>query len=143
MSNRSVVSFVVSAAFTRAQGEGSSRSQGTDYRSRIKGRQLTEKLWNTSSAAVASDGQHDVAYLATCLDIPSRLNDLLQWVGPIDHGSVLARLDQLIEDEQIRLRIARDPHDHPHVADPAGHERGDAEQCVGNLGGLWWARWDS
>jgi len=86
----------------------------------------TPSLWLPrckSGAAVTGDGQDDVACLLPCLDVPRRLDHLLQRVDPIDDGAVLARLDELLEDEEIRLCVARDAHDHSLVADPVGQER--------------------
>ena len=72
---------------------------------------------------VAADSQHDVTRLLPLLDVPRRLDHLLQGVGPINDRPILARLDQPLEEEKVLLGVPSDPHDHSLIADPVGQER--------------------
>src|SRR5258708_17592204 len=60
-----------------------------------------------SSSWAAVDRQDDVAGLLLRFDIPGRLDHVLQRVAPIDDRPVLPRLDDLLEEEDIFLRVSR------------------------------------
>ena len=52
-----------------------------------------------------------------------RRDDVVERVAPIDHRPVLAGLDQLPDQDDVLLRVARDPERHALVSDPPGHQR--------------------
>src|SRR5262245_25277561 len=52
--------------------------------------------------------EHDVARLLAALDIPDRLDHLVELVAAVDHRPVLTRLDQLPDENEILLAIAPD-----------------------------------
>src|SRR5438034_10821454 len=51
--------------------------------------------------------QDDVPDLLLRFDVPGRLDDLLERVAPIDDGPVFASLDELLEEEDVLLRVSR------------------------------------
>src|SRR2546425_2381758 len=57
--------------------------------------------------SIPSNGQDDVSHLLLRLDVPGRLDHVLQAVAPVDHGPVLSRLDQFFEEEDVLLRLSR------------------------------------
>ncbi len=54
-----------------------------------------------------ANGKDDVARLPLRLDVPRRLDHVLQWVVAIDDRPVLPGLDELLEQEDVCLRVAR------------------------------------
>jgi hypothetical protein len=52
--------------------------------------------------------EHDVARLLAGLDVAGRLDDLVERVPPVDHGPVLARVDELLDEEEVLPAIAAD-----------------------------------
>ena len=50
--------------------------------------------------------EHDVAGLLVGLDVAVRLDDLIEWVGSVDHRAVVAALDQPGEDLVVGLGVA-------------------------------------
>ena len=72
------------------------------------------------SAAV--HGQDDVSRLLPRLDVPRRLDDVLQRVPAVDDRPVLPRLDELLDEEDVLLRVLRYRERHLLVADPAGQQ---------------------
>src|SRR5258707_15879131 len=73
-------------------------------------------------AAHRADGQDDVACLMPRLDVSGRLDHLLQRVAPIDDRPILPRLDELLEEEDVLLRVLGYPQRHPLVAEPPGQQ---------------------
>ena len=69
-----------------------------------------------------SDAEHDVAGLLAGLDVASRLDDLVERVGPVDHGPVLPRFHELLDEQEVLLAIAADPERRPSAPDEAGDE---------------------
>ena len=69
------------------------------------------------------DGQHDVARLLPGLDVARRLDDLVERVRPVDHRPVLARLDELLEEEDVLLPILRDAERHAAPMPVQGEQR--------------------
>ncbi len=79
-----------------------------------------------SAPEVAADGQDDVPGLLLRFDVPGRLDHLLQRVVPIDDRPVFPSLDELLEEEDVLLRVSRrDVEHHPLVSDPRGPQRQD------------------
>ena len=76
----------------------------------------------TSSSLARSDAEHDVAGLLAGLDVASRLDDLVERVGPVDHGPVLPRFHELLDEQEVLLAIAADPERRPSAPDEAGDE---------------------
>src|SRR5450759_250252 len=79
-------------------------------------------------------GQDDAAGLVLRFDVPGRLDNVLQRVAPIDDGPVLAGLDQLLEGEDVLLRVVRWYWEQDLlVSDPGGPQRqGEIpEQAIG------------
>src|SRR5713226_4675979 len=85
-------------------------------------------LQTTSTAhscpAVAADCQDDVPGLLLRFHVPGRLDHVLQGVAPIDDGPVLPSLDELLEEEDVLLRVSRWYWEqHFLVSDPRGPQR--------------------
>src|SRR5205085_1986814 len=79
-----------------------------------------------SSSSAAVDRQDDVPGLLLRFDVPGRLDHVLQRVAPIDDRPVSAGLDELLEEEDVLLRVARwDREDHFLVSDARGPQRQD------------------
>jgi hypothetical protein len=77
-----------------------------------------------SSSSAAVDRQDDVPGLLLRFDVPGRLDHVLQWVAPIDDRPVSPGLDELLEEEDVLLRVSRwDREDHFLVSDPRGPQR--------------------
>jgi hypothetical protein len=55
-----------------------------------------------------ADTEHDVARLLAGLDVAGRLDDFVQLVHPVDHGPVLACVDELLDEDEVLLAIAAD-----------------------------------
>src|SRR5262245_44245534 len=55
-----------------------------------------------------ADAEDHVAGLLARLDVADRLDDLLEVVPPVDHGSELAGLHELLDQQEILLAIAAD-----------------------------------
>src|SRR5437660_5821448 len=80
----------------------------------------------SSSSSAAVDRQDDVPGLLLRFDVPGRLDHVLQRVAPIDDRPVSAGLDELLEEEDVLLRVARwDREDHFLVSDPLGPQLQD------------------
>src|SRR5437867_1224781 len=74
-----------------------------------------------SSSSDVVDGQDDVPGLLLRFDVPGRLDHVLQRVAPIDDRLVLPRLDELLEEEDVLLRVSRwYREDHFLVSNPRG-----------------------
>src|SRR5688500_13485811 len=54
------------------------------------------------------DAEHDVARLLPGLDVAGRLDDLVERVRPVDHWPVPSRVDELLDQQEVRLAIAAD-----------------------------------
>src|SRR5260370_36312574 len=79
-----------------------------------------------SGPAVAADCQDDITRLLLRLDVPRRVNHLLQWITPVDDRPVLPGLHQLLEEEDVLLRVVRGYREHhPLVPDPRGPQGQD------------------
>src|SRR5229473_4876810 len=76
----------------------------------------------TLGRPVAAHRQHDIAGLLPGFDVRGRLDHLLQRVATIDHRPVLPRLDELLEEEDVLLRVLRYRERHLLVSDPAGQQ---------------------
>src|SRR5215213_2758514 len=61
-----------------------------------------------SGPAPVADRQDDVPRLLAGLDVAGRLDDLVERVRPVDHRPVLARADQLLDEEEVLPAIAAD-----------------------------------
>ena len=88
-----------SSSFGTGRSTSSTRStSGGPYRS-----------WTTALIGAATvHGQDDVAGLLPRLDVPRRLDDVLERIGAVDDRAVLARLDQLLDEEDVLLRVLGD-----------------------------------
>src|SRR2546421_12730113 len=74
-----------------------------------------------SSSSAAVDRQDDVPGLLLRFDVPGRVDHVLERVAPIDDRPVSPGLDELLEEEEVFLRIARwYREDHFLVSDPRG-----------------------
>src|SRR4249919_4239477 len=62
-----------------------------------------------SSSSAAVDRQDDVPGLLLRFDVPGRLDHVLQRVASIDDRPVSPGLDELLEEEDILLRVASYP----------------------------------
>lgn len=51
-------------------------------------------------------GEDDITCLPLRFDVPGRLDYVLHWVVPVDNRPVLTRLDELLEQEDVLLRVA-------------------------------------
>src|SRR6266516_3432939 len=71
-----------------------------------------------SGPEVAADRQDDISRLLLGFDVPGRRDHLLQGVGPIDDRAVLPRVDELLEQEDVFLRVPDYPEVHLLVSDP-------------------------
>ena len=60
-----------------------------------------------SSSLAAVDRQDDVPGLLLRFDVPGRVDHVLQRVAPIDDRPVSPGLDELLEEEDVLLRVAR------------------------------------
>src|ERR1700745_4356879 len=72
--------------------------------------------------------QDHVADLLLRLDVPRRVDHLLERIAPVDDRAVLSGLDQLFQEQHVFLRVARrDGEDHLLVSEgpgPGGEEEG-------------------
>src|SRR5438034_594430 len=76
------------------------------------------------SAAV--DRQDDVPGLLLRFDVSGRFDHVLQWVASIDDCPVSPRLDELLEEEDVLLRVSRGYLElHFLVSEPRGPQRQD------------------
>jgi hypothetical protein len=57
-------------------------------------------------AGLIADAEHDIARLLAGLDVSRRLDDLVEPVSPVDHGPVLACLDELLDEGEVLFAIA-------------------------------------
>src|SRR5229473_2369176 len=79
-----------------------------------------------SSSSAAVDRQDDVPGLLLRFDVPGRLDHVLQRVAPIDDRPVSPGLDELLEEEDVLLRVSRwYREDHLLVSDARGPQRQD------------------
>src|SRR5215204_681399 len=69
-----------------------------------------------------AQAKHDVASLPAALDVADRLDDLVELVGPVDHGPVLARVDEFLDQEQVLLAIAADSDGRTLATDDSSNE---------------------
>src|SRR5713226_9030656 len=77
-----------------------------------------------SSSSDAVDRQDDVPGLLLRFDVPGRLDHVLQRVAPIDDCPVSPGLDELLEEEDVLLRVSRWYLEHHFlVSDPQGPQR--------------------
>src|SRR6266516_3538238 len=77
-----------------------------------------------SGSAVAAHGEYDVSCLLLRCHVPGRLDHVLQRVATIDDRPVSPGLDELLEEEDVLLRVARwYLEDHFLVSDPRGPQR--------------------
>src|SRR5712664_1992226 len=60
-----------------------------------------------SSNSIAVDRQDDISGLPLRFDVPGRFNDTLERVAPVDDGPVPASLDELLEEDDVLLRVSR------------------------------------
>ena len=58
-----------------------------------------------ATGALSGDGEDDVPCLLLRLDVRRRLDDVVQWVAPVDHGAVVPLLDELLEEEDVLLGV--------------------------------------
>jgi hypothetical protein len=73
------------------------------------------------SGSAAGDGHDDVAGLLLRLDVPGRVDHLLQGVTAVDNRPVLPRLDELPEEQDVLLGVPRGYREHHLlVPDPRG-----------------------
>src|SRR5207244_8290063 len=70
---------------------------------------------------IGRDRQDDIARLVPCLDVAVRLDRLVHRVTPVDHRPELARLDELLQEEDVLLDPSTDPTSDTLAADPPGH----------------------
>src|SRR2546421_5474052 len=78
------------------------------------------------ASLLSIDRQDDVAGLLLRFDVPGRLDHVLQRVAPIDDRPVSPGLDELLEEEDVLLRVSRwYREDHFLVSDPRGPQRQD------------------
>ncbi len=85
------------------------------------------------SVPVVDDGSHrarppfttTTTFPVFCsgLDVPRRLDHVLQRVAPVDDGPIVPGLDELLEEANVVLRPIRQRHQHALVSDPRGQQR--------------------
>src|SRR5262249_27152223 len=90
---------------------------------------LPPTAMRSSGSGVAADGQDDVADLALGLDIPGRLDYLLQGVAPIDDHPIFTRLEVCPSQAQQRIESAVADRRGPREAHTSWHVR-DAGACA-------------
>src|SRR5258708_9500951 len=77
-----------------------------------------------SASSAAVDRQDDVPGLLLRFDVPGCLDHVLQRVAPIDDRPVSPGLDELLEEEDVLLRVARWYREHHFlVSYPRGPQR--------------------
>src|SRR6266487_5964683 len=85
---------------------------------------MPRRATTCSGLAVAANREDDVPGLLLRFDVPSRLDHVLQRVAPIDDRPILPRLDELLEEEDVLLRVSRWYREqHTLVSDPRGPQR--------------------
>src|SRR5688572_6982529 len=84
---------------------------------------LQSTSWACSGPAVGADRQDDVSRLLPRLDVPGRLDHLLQGIGAIDDRPVVPSLDELLEEDDVLLRVPRYREQHLLVTDPRRPQR--------------------
>src|SRR5262245_27409942 len=62
---------------------------------------------DVTSLLATRDTQDDVARFLLGLDVPCRFDRVLEGVAPIDDRAVFPRFDELLEKEDLFLRVAR------------------------------------
>src|SRR5918994_2732469 len=72
-----------------------------------------------------ADAEHDVARLLAALDVAGRLDDLVEFVAPVDHRPVLAGVDELLDEGQVFLAIAADAEFRTLASDEPCDENGE------------------
>ena len=78
---------------------------------------------------VAANHEDDVSGLLLRFDVPGRVDHVLQRVAPVDDRPVSPGLDELLEKEDVLLRVARgDREPHFLVSDPRSPQRQDEIQ---------------
>ena len=78
------------------------------------------------------DRQDDIAHLLPGLDVPGRLDDVLQRVAAVDHGKVLPRLDEALDKTDVLRLPVRQRERDPLVAHDRRPERErEIQQLVG------------
>src|ERR1700694_2123271 len=96
----------------------------TNWACPLRGTGERRRFGSPSSSSAAVDRQDDVPGLLLRFDVPRRLDHFLQGVATIDDRPVLAGLDELLEEEDVLLRVARWYREqHFLVSDPRGPKR--------------------
>src|SRR5215467_5098944 len=93
----------------------------------------TRLALSLSSSRAIGDGQDNVSGFLLRFHVPRRLDDGLQGVAPIDDRPVSPGLDELLEEQDVLLRVSRwDGEDHLLVSDPGGpHPQQEVPEPVG------------
>src|SRR5262249_46287996 len=69
------------------------------------------------SGRSGAESEHDVARLLAAFDVAGSLDDLVEWVPSVDHGPVLLRVDELLDEEEVLLAIPADAEPHTPTSD--------------------------
>src|SRR5215471_1527933 len=89
----------------------------------MRARQFRLEDAGRSSTANRKD---DISRLLLRFDVPGRVDHVFQRIGPVDDRPVLSGLEELLEEEDVLLRVSRwYREDHFLVSDPRGPQRQD------------------
>src|SRR5260370_7036314 len=85
-------------------------------------------------------GEGEVAWVLLRFDVPGRLDHVLQCLGPMDDRSELPGLDELVEEEDVLLRLSRWDLEHPLLVSDTWRPQGQ-DEILESVGGQVDAGW--
>src|SRR5215213_9074017 len=97
----------MSTSFSSGTGRSTSptrsTSSGAPYRS-----WMTALIRSLPLIHIGRDRKHHVSDLLERVDVAVRFDDVVERVGAIDHGAILPGLEELFEQDDVRLVRLRD-----------------------------------